>query len=199
EKSGGFFTKFSCPFVQKRLFNYFSHELFSYMGSIFEPFEDTKDTITEESLNIKNLIRRYEKHLMKNRDWMLKDAPRRKDLRVFEAVFHFNLYEYLSRFLANKKAKVWPEFPTGNGAIDIIIHYSGKKYGLEIKSYTDESDYRKALKQAANYAVSLETDIIHLVVFVEYINDEYRRRYEVDYEDEETGVRVVPVFVATGN
>ncbi|MCP4344154.1 MAG: AAA family ATPase, partial [Desulfobacterales bacterium] len=46
EKSGGFFTKFSCPFVQKRLFNYFSHELFSYMGSIFEPFEDTKDTIT---------------------------------------------------------------------------------------------------------------------------------------------------------
>ncbi len=196
EKSGGFSAKFSCPFVQKRLFNYFSNELFSYMGSILEPFEDTKDIITEDSLNIKNLIRRYEKHLKKNSDWMLKDAPRRKDLRVFEAVFQFNLYEYLNRFLANKKARVWPEFPTGNGAID--IHYGGKKYGLEIKSYTDESDYKKALKQAALYGKSLKEDIIHLVVFVEYINDEYRRKYEVDYQDEETGVRVVPVFVATG-
>ncbi len=33
------YVRFSCPFVQKRLFNYFSHELFRYMGKIFEPFE----------------------------------------------------------------------------------------------------------------------------------------------------------------
>ncbi len=197
EKSS-FFVRFSSPFIQKRLFNYFSGDLFHYMGQILEPFEDTSDTITDEALNIRNLIRRYERHLQKNRDWMLSDAPRRKDLRVFEAVFHFNLYEYLNRFLANKEARVWPEFPTGNGVIDLIIRYRDKVYSLELKSYTDESDYRKALGQAARYATFLKVDVVHLIFFVEYINDEYRKKYEAEYYDETEKVRVVPVFVGTG-
>jgi len=41
-------------------------------------------------------------------------------------------------------------------------------------------------------------DIIHLVFFVEHINDEYREKYEVEYYDEKEKVRVVPVFVGTG-
>ncbi|MCP4351867.1 MAG: hypothetical protein GY795_40915 [Desulfobacterales bacterium] len=196
ESEDNLYVRFSCPFVQKRLFNYFSREIFSYMGKIFEPFEDLNDTIAEDSLNIKNLVRRYEMHLRKNREWLLKDVPRRKDLRVFEAVYHFNLYEYLNRFLANRNAKVLPEFPTGNGAIDLIIRYAGKIYGLELKSYTNESDFKKALKQAADYGASLKLDRIHLIVFVEYIPDEYRLKYEADCQ--KGGVTVVPVFVSTG-
>lgn len=194
----GSMIRFACPFIQKRLFNYFSGEIFPYMGEIFEPFEDMSDIITDTELNIPNLIRRYEGHLRKNRDWMLEDAPRRKDMRVFEAVFHFSLYEYLNRFLSNKDAKVWPEFPTGNGAIDLIIRYRDRRYGLELKSYTDESDHRKALDQAARYGKSLRLKVIHLIVFVEQIGDEHRQQYETDYVDEETGVTVVPVFVDTG-
>ena len=34
--------------------------------------------------------------------------------------------------------------------------------------------------------------------FVEYVDDANRARYEVVYRDEETGVTVRPVFVATG-
>ncbi|QTA79462.1 AAA ATPase-like domain-containing protein [Desulfonema limicola] len=199
EEAGNDYTiRFSCPFVQKRLFNYFSFELFRYMGKLLEPFEDTSDTITETGLNITNLMRRYERHLKKNREWMFQDAPRRKDLRIYEAVFHFNLYEFINSFLANKKAKVWPEFPTGNGKIDLMIQYAGKLYGLELKSYTDDSDFRISLQQAARYGKTLKLDLIWLVEFVEYIPEGYREKYEQEYHDKESGVVVKPVFVATG-
>ncbi len=52
ETEDNLYVRFSCPFVQKRLFNYFSREIFSYIGKIFEPFEDLKDTITEDSLDM---------------------------------------------------------------------------------------------------------------------------------------------------
>jgi len=52
--------------------------------------------------------------------------------------------------------------------------------------------------RAARYAKSLKLDVIHLIMFVEHISDENRQQYETDYTDEETGGRVVPVFVATG-
>ena len=42
---------------------------------------------------------------------------------------------FLDQFLSIKKAKVWPEFPTDNGKIDIIIKYNSKIYGIELKSY----------------------------------------------------------------
>ncbi|MGE0084011.1 MAG: AAA-like domain-containing protein [Desulfococcaceae bacterium] len=193
-----FYVKFSSPFVQKRLFNYFSNELFRYMGKLVEPFESLADVITEDHLNIRNLMRQYEKYLKKNREWLLKDAPRRKDLRIYEAVFHFNLYMYLFQFLAPKNGNVYPEFPTGNGKIDIIIKYSSKTYGLELKTYTDETAYRDALTQAAQYGRQLRLAEIFLIFFVEYIDDENRRKYEADYQDKVSQTKVVPVFIETG-
>ncbi len=43
--SENLFVRFSSPFVQKRLFNYFSNELFSYMGKLYESFEDLSDSL----------------------------------------------------------------------------------------------------------------------------------------------------------
>ncbi len=192
------YIRFSCPFVQKRLFNYFSDELFRYMGRLVEPFESLGDIITEDSLNIRNLINRYQKYLKKNREWLLKDAPKRKDLRIYEAVFHFNLYMYLFQFLHPKGGQVYPEFPTGNGKIDIIIRYREKIYGIELKTYTDESGYKNALIQAAGYGKQLGLSEIYLVFFVEYIDDENRSRYEADYSDKTTDVKVMPIFAETG-
>jgi len=60
-----FYAKFSCPFVQKRLFNYFSYELFDYLGPLIEPFEDLADTLNDKDLHIKALIQRYEAYLQK--------------------------------------------------------------------------------------------------------------------------------------
>jgi hypothetical protein len=191
-------VRFSCPFVQKRLFNYFSHELFHYMGRIFDIAEGVADVFQPDGLNIVNLIRRFERHLRANREWLLEDAPRRKDLRVFEAVYHFSLYEYLNQFLANKNARVWPEFPTGNGKVDLIIRYKDRFHAIEIKSFTDDADFKEALKQAGRYAQSLNLERIHLVVFTECVPEAIRERYEADCVDNKTGTRVSPVFVETG-
>ena len=118
---------------------------------------------------------------------------------LFKAVFHFNLYMYLSSFINGFHGEVYPEFPTGNGKIDLIIKYKKKIYGIELKTYTNAPGYKEALKQAAKYGRQLGLDKISLIFFVETINDESREKYEADFEDEETGVRVEPVFVATGH
>ncbi|MCP4137818.1 MAG: hypothetical protein GY754_43050, partial [bacterium] len=194
-----YYIKFSSSFVQKRLFNYFSGEMFKQMGVFVEPFENLDDVITENSLNIKELIELFGKYLIKNRDWSLKNAPRRSDMRIYEAVFHFNLYMYLHGFLKGKGAEVYPEFPTGNGQIDLIIKYKDRVYGIELKSYKDQPGYKKALTQAARYGKSLNLTEITLVFFIEYIDEENRKKYEVDYTHKETGIKVMPVFVETGN
>ncbi|MCP4698440.1 MAG: hypothetical protein GY862_16555, partial [Gammaproteobacteria bacterium] len=114
------YVKFPSPYVQKRLFNYFARELYSEPDRLYDPFEDVADTVTEDSLNIRRLLQRYEEYLQVN-PWVLKNAPRRKeDLRVYEAVFHFHLYLYLTAFLRHYDSQVQPEFPTGNGQIDLL-------------------------------------------------------------------------------
>ena len=191
--------KFPCPFVQKRLFNYFANEITGYVGKLYEPFEDLDDAIDESGLKVRNIMKRYRTYLIKNRDWLLKNAPRRSDLKIYEAVFHFNLYMYLSSFMRSFHGEVYPEFPTGNGKIDLIVKYQGKTYGIELKSYKNRNEYKIALKKAAHYGKQLNLDEISLIFFVEAIDEESREKYEADFNDKETGVRVESIFVETGN
>ena len=190
------YVKFSCPFVQKRVFNYFSSTLAGYTGSVFTGFEDLSDTITDDGLDVRRLLQRFERHLRANRGWLLKDAPRRRDLRVFEAVHHFVLYTFLDRFLQPRGGRVYPEFPAGNGAIDLLVRYAGKAYGLEVKTFTDAFGYRRALGQAARYARQLGLDRVTLVFFVDGVDDANRGAYEAAHVDE-AGATVDPVFVET--
>jgi len=197
--TGERYIKFPCPFVQKRLFNYFANEISKYVGKLYQPFEDLDDAITEDSLNIRNIMKRYRRYLVNNRNWLLKDAPRRSDMKIYEAVFHFNLYAYLSGFIRSFGGRVYPEFPTGNGKIDLILKHAGKTYGVELKSYRNRAEYKKAINRAAEYGKELKLKEISLIFFVESIDDDSRAKYETDFEDNETGVKVMPVFVETGN
>ncbi len=94
---------------------------------------------------------------------------------------------------------MWPEFPTGNGQIDLIVTYNGRTYGIEVKSFSDEFAYREALDQAAAYGDQLGLSEITLAFFVEYVDDANREKYEKDHLNEKFGVLVIPVFVETGN
>lgn len=193
------YVKFPCPYIQKRLFNYFARELYQGMDGLYDPFEDLSNTITDQSIDIPSLLQRYEQYLQANREMVLKDAPRRKnDLRVFEAVFQFHLYLYLVSFFRGYEVQIVPEFPTGNGAIDLLIRYAGQLFGLELKSFANQASYRKALKQTAKYAKKLGVTAIWLVLFVETVDDQNRQRFESDYTDQ-NGVVVHPLFVQTGS
>jgi hypothetical protein len=192
------YVKFVCPFIQKTLFQYFANELFHYTGKLHEPFESLADVFTDDGLNIRNLMKRFEGYLQKNRDWLLEDAPRRKDLRLYETVYHFCLYRFLCDFLGTGRASVYPEFPTGNGQIDLLIKHENTRYGLELKSYTNEREHHEALAQAARYGKQLGLLEISLISFVEYIPEETRKTYEIECVDKNTGVKVNPIFIETG-
>ncbi|MBF0452595.1 MAG: AAA-like domain-containing protein [Candidatus Magnetomorum sp.] len=191
------YIRFASSYVQKRLFNYFSDDFFSETGDLIEPFTKLDHVLTENSLHIKNLLRLYEKYLKKNKGWLLKNAPRRKDLKIFEAVYHFNLFMYLHNFLIRKKGQVWPEFPTGNGKIDLIIKYANQIYGIELKTYSDEFSYKEAIRQAADYAMQLKLSTISLVFFVESIDDDNRTKLEKVHPDKTISVETI--FIESGN
>lgn len=198
DEENRYYLRFSSPFVQKRLFNYFSRTLFKQMGRLVEPFYNLDNIITPSRLDIPGLMGLYQTYLDNNKSWLFKDVPRRSDLRVYEAVFHFNLFSYLDKFLQNKKGRVFPEFPTGNGKIDLLIRYNNLRYGIELKSFSDDAGYRLALNQAARYGKQLQLPEIYLVAFVESIDETNRQIYEVDHLDPETKVTVKPIFIQTG-
>ncbi len=106
---------------------------------------------------------------------------------------------YLVKFLQGYDGRVYPEFPTGNGQIDLIINYAGQVYGLEVKSFSTKHEYDKGLKQAARYGEKLGLTEITLGLFVEAVDEANRKKYEVAYHDATTGVTVKPVFVVIGS
>ncbi|MCI0471937.1 MAG: hypothetical protein L0Y73_09775, partial [Candidatus Aminicenantes bacterium] len=108
-----YYLRFSCPFVQKRIFNYFSRQFFNYLGPLIPTFDAMEDAVDKENLYIPNIIKRYQAYLTKNQGVFFKNVPRRKDdLRIYEAIYHFNLYRYLYDLLKSREVEVVPHFPT---------------------------------------------------------------------------------------
>ncbi|MCU0285674.1 MAG: AAA-like domain-containing protein [Acidobacteria bacterium] len=190
--------KFSSPFVQTRLFNFFSWEIFDYMGDLIHPLDAMEDAISPNTINVRNIMKRYQAYLDKNKETFFKDVPRRKrDLKIYEAIYHFNLYRYLYDLLKKRGVDVIPEFPTGNGKIDLILKYKGRVYALELKSFSDIYDFREGIDQAAQYGQKLGLPEIAYVVFVELKAAEIK---QLEQEIEKPGIRVniVPISVLSG-
>jgi hypothetical protein len=92
-------------------------------------------------------------------------------------------------------ATVKPEFPTGNGKVDLLISLNQKLYGIEVKSFANIRKLLDGMKQAARYAHQMKLTEICLAVFTEYIDNDNRKKYEVEYLDAETSVKVMPLFI----
>ncbi|MCP4218552.1 MAG: hypothetical protein GY765_28215 [bacterium] len=189
------YCKFASPFVQTRLFNYFARNLFHDLGLLIHPLDDMEDAIDENSLNIPNIINRYKTYLKKNRRLLFKEAPRRKvDMKIYEAVFHFNIFRYLYDLLKKRGVDVVPEFPTGNGKIDLILKYRDRIYALELMSFRDMYDFRKGIDQVEAYGRQLGLKEIAYLVFVELGEEELK---PLEQEIRRTGltITVIPISV----
>jgi len=185
------YCKFASPFVQNRLFNYFAGEIFGRLGPLVHPLDKMEDAVSADSLNIPNIIKRYKTYLGKNRDADFHDVPRRKtDKRIYEAVYHFNLFRYLYDLLSKRGVSVIPEFPTGNGKIDLMLKYRENVYAIELKSFKDMYDYRRGVEQAAGYGKRMGLKEIILTIFVELKEEEVT---ELEQEIEQDGINVIVI------
>ena len=192
---GKFYLKFSCPFVQKRIFSYFSRRFFNYLGPLIPTFDAMEDAVDKENLYLPNIIKRYQAYLTKNQGVFFKNVPRRKDdLRIYEAIYHFNLYRYLYDLLKSWEVEVVPHFPTGNGKIDLILKYKGKIYALELKSFKNMNTHQKGIEQAAEYGRQMGLKEVALLVFVE-VTPEEAKQLEKQVEKSGVKVTVLPVGI----
>ncbi|RLC19554.1 MAG: hypothetical protein DRI57_06875, partial [Deltaproteobacteria bacterium] len=133
-----------------------------------EILDELEDVFGGDSLNLPALLRRYKDYLKRLRAKGLnpwKDQPRRADLHYTEAVGHFHLYAWL-RSAVGRRCIVSPEFPTGNGRVDLHLRRGEQRGIIEVKSFVDASEVRKSRKQAAEYAGRLNMDSVTVALFV---------------------------------
>ncbi len=168
--------RFSSPFVQTCLYATFTGDMFGDKGPILalEPGDLLADVLTPTGLCVPPLVERYRGYLKRLSargidPW--KDQPRRRDLHLTEAVGHFHLYAWL-RDAIGRRVVISPEFPTGNGKVDLVLRTRTGQLGLiEVKSYVDMFELEEGRAQAAAYAKKLGLEAATLAVFVPVPDD----------------------------
>ena len=85
-------------------------------------------------------------------------------------VGHFHLFTWLCAAIG-KRCVVSPEFPTGNGSVDLHLGCENKRAIIEVKSFTNNYEAKLARKQAADYAKQLGFQQVTVAMFVP-IDDE---------------------------
>lgn len=162
--------RFSSPFIHRRIYNALSDDIVASRMPILplNPLDDLADVFEAEELNLPALLERYKDYLKRLKakginPW--KDQPRRTDLHLSEAVGHFHLYAWL-QYVLGWQCAVSPEFPTGNGKVDIRIKCSEKIGFIEVKSFIDLARLKDAQTQSAGYARQTGLKRVTLALFV---------------------------------
>ncbi len=124
-------------------------------------------------LDIPALLKRYKDYLARLKNsgidpW--RDSVRRADMRITEAVGHFHLYAWLKEAV-DDLCVVNPEFPTGNGKVDLHHKCRDRQGVIEVKSFKSLSKAKAARGQAARYAKSLTLDRVTIAMFTPAYDD----------------------------
>jgi hypothetical protein len=190
--------RFSSPFIQQCLYDALSDDLIGDSMAILplNPLDDLADVFAGKTLDLPALLRRYKDYLVRLKAKGLnpwKEQPRRKtDFQLTEAVGHFHLYTWLQQTVG-KRCVVSPEFPTGNGKVDIHVKCGEKRGIIEVKSFVDAYQAEADRTKAAQYASSLQLDAVTLAMFIpvedETVLEKLSRQETID------GVRVTVVAI----
>ncbi|OQX17534.1 MAG: hypothetical protein BWK80_39530 [Desulfobacteraceae bacterium IS3] len=167
--------RFSNPFIHLRIFNALTNDIVGDRIPILalEPLDDLSDVFGDSTgsstgLNLPALLERYKSYLKRLKAKGLnpwKDQPRRSDLHITEYVGHFHLYFWLQNAVG-RRCVISPEFPTGNGRVDLHLKCGEKRSIIEVKSFRNMYELEDSREQAARYAAKLGLDSVTLAVFV---------------------------------
>lgn len=189
--------RFSSPFVQKLLYDALATEYYPRRYGLYAipPLDGLEDVLSEDGLHLERLIPRYQDYLVRER--AAGYNPRlgqglRDDLRTVEAAGHFHLYAWL-RLAVGGEAVVAPEFPTGNGKVDLLVAWKSFKGIIEVKSFRRTSLLGQDQQQTAAYARQLGLNEAVLVMFAEILDESVLTRLSSEHEVE--GVRVTTIAV----
>ncbi|QTA81423.1 AAA ATPase-like domain-containing protein [Desulfonema limicola] len=172
--------RFSSPFVQTCLYEAFTMDFAGDRLPILalDPLDTLSDVFESPELNIPALLERYKAYLKRLKakginPW--KDQPRRADLHYTEYVGHFHLYFWLQNAVG-RLCSVSPEFPTGNGRVDLHLRCKNRQAVIEVKSFKDQAELEYSRNQALKYAQKLELSAISLAVFVPVEDEEILKK-----------------------
>jgi len=168
--------RFSNPFVQQGIYDALTNDLIGDRTPILalDPLDELTDVFEGESLNVPALLQRYKDYLTRLKakginPW--KEQPRRTDLHVTEAVGHFHLYHWLQNAVG-RRCVISPEFPTGNGKVDLHLQCREKRGLIEVKSFVDATQVQEARGQAARYAAQMDLSEVTVALFVPVEDEE---------------------------
>jgi hypothetical protein len=170
--------RFASPFIQDMLYTVFVSDIEEHHNQrvlALEPGDLLEDVFNTDHLNIPALLNRYKdflNRLQKAGDNPWQDQPRRKtDYHLTEAVGHFHLYFWLKMAL-DGICSIIPEFPTGNGKVDLHIKcQDGKKGLIEVKSFVNSLKIRAAITQASEYANKTSYSEITIAMFAPFTDE----------------------------
>ncbi|QTA81434.1 AAA ATPase-like domain-containing protein [Desulfonema limicola] len=175
--------RFSSPFVQTCLYEAFTMDFAGDRLPILalDPLDTLSDVFEPPELNIPALLERYKAYLKRLKakginPW--KDQPRRADLHYTEYVGHFHLYFWLQNAVG-RLCSVSPEFPTGNGRVDLHLRCKNRQAVIEVKSFKDQAELEYSRHQALKYAQKLELSSISLAVFVPVEDEEILKKLSI--------------------
>lgn len=193
--------RFSSPFIQDTLYHALTSDLVGdRMPHLpLHPLDDLADVFAPASgkgLDLPALLRRYKEYLARLKAKGLnpwKEQPRRQtDLHLTEPVGHFHLYAWLQSAIG-RRCVVSPEFPTGNGRVDLHIR-CGDRHGLiEVKSFIDQYQAREDRGQAARYAKHLGMEQVVLALFVPIEDEAILQELSVTETIDQVTVKVVAI------
>jgi hypothetical protein len=193
--------RFSSPFIQTCLYSAFVGEIKEnqkHSMLALDPLDTLDDVFSGPDLNITALLKRYKDYLKRMKEcgedpWA--DQPRRKsDFHLTEAVGHFHLYHWLSMAL-RKRCIIRPEFPTGNGKVDLhlLCNENNKKGLIEVKSFVNAYEVKYSIKQAASYALKTKHDSVTVAMFAPFSDDSVLTQLSVTETVDDITVNVVAI------